>query len=29
MQCGKNVLPMEKAPEATVAFSSCVDLAAT
>ncbi len=27
MQCGKILLPMEKAPEPTVAFSSCVDLA--
>ena len=29
MQCGKDELPMVKAPEATVAFSSYVDLAAT
>ena len=27
MQCGKDELPMVKAPEATVAFSSYVDLA--
>ena len=29
MQCGKDKLPMVKAPEATVAFSSYVDLAVT